>query len=149
MAGEDLGALVRRALAEDVGGGDATTLATVAEDARARALITQKEPGVIYGLDVARATFIALDGDAVFEREAPEGVWRERGGPVLSVSGGARALLTAERTALNFLCHLSGVATLAARAAREVRGTGAQVLDTRKTLPGLRALEKQAVAAGG
>ena len=93
--------------------------------------------------------FALLDPDARFERLVAEGVWREQGGPVLSISGSARALLTGERTALNFLAHLSGVATLAARAAREVQGTGAQVLDTRKTMPGLRALEKAAVAAGG
>jgi nicotinate-nucleotide pyrophosphorylase (carboxylating) len=104
---------------------------------------------VISGLDAAAATFRALDPDAQFERLVPEGRWREEGGGVVSVRGRARALLTAERTALNFLGHLSGVATLAARAARAVRGTGADVLDTRKTLPGLRALEKAAVAAGG
>ena len=142
-------ALVRAALAEDVGTGDVTTLATVAPDAQASALITQKAPGVVYGLDAAQATFALLDPDASFERLVAEGVWREQGGPVLSISARARALLTGERTALNFLAHLSGVATLSARAAREVGGTGARVLDTRKTTPGLRALEKAAVAAGG
>lgn len=141
-------ALVRAALAEDVGDGDVTTDATVAADARARALIVQKAPGVVFGLDVAEATFRALDGEVRFERLAPEGVWREGGG-VLTIEGRARALLTGERTALNFLGHLSGVATAAAQAAREVQGTGARVLDTRKTTPGLRALEKAAVAAGG
>ena len=141
--------LVARALAEDIAGGDVTTLATVPEHARARALITQKEPGVIYGLQAAELTFMALDGQARTERLVDEGHWREHGGPVLSIEGAARALLSAERTALNFLAHLSGVATLAARAAKEVQGTGAKVLDTRKTTPGLRALEKAAVAAGG
>jgi nicotinate-nucleotide pyrophosphorylase (carboxylating) len=145
----DTAALVRAALEEDVGTGDVTTLATVDVDAHAVALITQKAPGVIYGLDAAEAVFAQLDRDARFERLVEEGVWREQGGAVLSISGNARALLTGERTALNFLAHLSGVATLAARAAREVRGTGAKVLDTRKTTPGLRALEKAAVAAGG
>ena len=145
----DIAALVRAALAEDVGTGDVTTLATVAADAPGSALITQKAPGVIYGLDAAEATFAALDPDARFERLVREAVWREQGGPVLSISARARALLTGERTALNFLAHLSGVATLSARAAREVHGTGARVLDTRKTTPGLRALEKAAVAAGG
>jgi nicotinate-nucleotide pyrophosphorylase (carboxylating) len=145
----DIAALVRAALAEDVGSGDVTTLATVAADAHASALITQKAPGAIYGVDAAEATFAALDPDARFERYVQEGVWREQGGPVLSISARARALLTGERTALNFLAHLSGVATLSARAAREVQGTGARVLDTRKTTPGLRALEKAAVAAGG
>ncbi len=145
----DTAALVRAALEEDVGAGDVTTLATVDADASAVAVITQKAPGVIYGLRAAEAVFVELDPDARFERLVEEGVWREQGGAVLSISGSARALLTGERTALNFLAHLSGVATLAARAAREVRGTGAKVLDTRKTTPGLRALEKAAVAAGG
>jgi nicotinate-nucleotide pyrophosphorylase (carboxylating) len=145
----DTAALVRAALAEDVGTGDVTTLATVDADARAVALITQKAPGVIYGQHSAEAVFAQLDPDASFERLVEEGVWREQGGPVLSIAGSAQALLTGERTALNFLAHLSGVATLAARAAREVQGTGAKVLDTRKTTPGLRALEKAAVAAGG
>jgi nicotinate-nucleotide pyrophosphorylase (carboxylating) len=141
--------LVRAALEEDVGTGDVTTLATVAADARADALITQKAPGAIYGLDVAEAVFAALDPEVRCERLVQEGEWREQGGPVLSISGRARALLTGERTALNFLTHLSGVATMAARAAREVQGTGTKVLDTRKTIPGLRLLEKAAVAAGG
>ena len=146
---EDLTALVRRALEEDVGSGDITTQATVAPETRARGLISQKAPGVIYGLEAAETTFAALDADVRIERLVPEGVWREEGGPVMSVEGLARPLLTAERTALNFLGHLSGVATLAARAAKAAQGSGAQVLDTRKTLPGLRALEKAAVVAGG
>lgn len=143
-----LSELVAAALAEDVGGGDVTTQATVAADARASARITQKAPGVIYGLQAAEAVFRSLDPDVRIERLVEEGVWREEG-PVLAAQGLARALLTGERTALNFLAHLSGVATAAALAAREVAGTGARVLDTRKTTPGLRMLEKQAVAAGG
>jgi nicotinate-nucleotide pyrophosphorylase (carboxylating) len=150
-----LTALVRRALAEDVGPGDVTTQATVAEGSRARALIAQKAPGVVFGLDAAEAAFAladperSSDPDVRCERLVQEGVWREQGGPVLAVEGSARALLTAERTALNFLGHLSGVATMAARATRAVAGTGATVLDTRKTTPGLRALEKAAVVCGG
>jgi nicotinate-nucleotide pyrophosphorylase (carboxylating) len=144
----DLGELVERALTEDVGTGDVTTDATVSEDARAKAGIVQKEPGAIYGLDVAEAVFMRLDPDARCDRLVEEGVWRE-GGPVLVVEGRARALLTGERTVLNLLAHLSGVATISARAARAVQGTGARVLDTRKTTPGMRALEKAAVAAGG
>ena len=140
--------LVARALAEDVGDGDVTTEATVPSGTRARALITQKAPGVVFGLEVAEQTFRALDPEATFERLVAEGQWRERG-PVLRIEGAARALLTAERTALNFLQRLSGVATLTARCVQAVAGTGAQVLDTRKTTPGLRALEKAAVAAGG
>ncbi|MHB1469228.1 MAG: carboxylating nicotinate-nucleotide diphosphorylase [Solirubrobacteraceae bacterium] len=116
--------------------------------ARGTALIRQKAPGVIYGLDVAEAVFTALDPRIRFERLAPEGRWRGDG-PVLCLEGSARALLTGERTALNFLAHLSGVATQAAKAARAVEGTRAKILDTRKTTPGLRALEKAAVAAGG
>jgi nicotinate-nucleotide pyrophosphorylase (carboxylating) len=146
---EQLQTLARRALDEDVGTGDVTTDATVIHEARARALISQKAPGAIYGLDVAEATFALLDPDARFERLAREGDWHGEGGPILSVEGSARALLTGERTALNFLAHLSGVATMAARAARALEGTGAAVLDTRKTIPGLRTLEKAAVAAGG
>ncbi len=146
---DDLIALVRRALDEDVGAGDVTTEATIAPAARAQALITQKAPGAISGLDAAEATFALLDPHARFERLAEEGRWREQGGPVLSIEGSARALLSGERTALNFLAHLSGITTMAARAARAVEGTGAIVLDTRKTTPGLRALEKEAVAAGG
>jgi nicotinate-nucleotide pyrophosphorylase (carboxylating) len=146
---DDLTTLVTRALQEDIGAGDITTLATVAPGTRARGVITQKAAGVIYGFEAAERTFAALDPDVRSERLVAEGQWREEGGPVMSVAGLAQALLSAERTALNFLAHLSGVATMAARAARAVEGTGARVLDTRKTTPGLRALEKQAVAAGG
>jgi len=146
---EDLRRLVEAALAEDLGGGDVTTEATVDEDARARALISQKAPGAIYGLGAAELAFELLDPEARSQRLITEGLWREEGGPVLAIEGRARALLSAERTALNFLAHLSGVATMAARAARAVEGTGARVLDTRKTTPGLRTLEKEAVAAGG
>ncbi|HEX4483735.1 MAG TPA: carboxylating nicotinate-nucleotide diphosphorylase [Solirubrobacteraceae bacterium] len=144
-----LSELVERALREDVGAVDVTTAATVDADTRAHALITQKAPGAIFGFEAAEAVFARLDDEVAFERLVAEGVWRDDGGPVLAVRGHARALLTGERTALNFLAHLSGVATMAALAARAVEGTGARVLDTRKTTPGLRALEKAAVAAGG
>ncbi len=137
-----------RALAEDVGDGDVTTDATVPAGARARGTITQKQPGVIYGLQAAETAFRLLDPAVTCERRVQEGEWRE-GGEVLVLAGLARALLTGERTAMNFLAHLSGVATYAARAAQAVAGTGTRVLDTRKTTPGLRALEKAAVAAGG
>jgi nicotinate-nucleotide pyrophosphorylase (carboxylating) len=144
----DLDDLVARALAEDVGAGDVTTLATVPESARAVATITQKAPGVVFGLDAAEAVFRALDPDVALTRLGPEGEWRESG-EVLRAEGSARALLSGERTALNVLGRLSGVATLTAKCVRAIEGTGAQVLDTRKTTPGLRALEKAAVAAGG
>jgi nicotinate-nucleotide pyrophosphorylase (carboxylating) len=146
---DELTGLARRALREDVGEEDVTTVATVAADESAQALITQKAPGAIFGLDVAETCFALLDPGVRFERLVEEGAWREQGGPVLSIEGSARALLTGERTALNFLGRLSGIATLAARFVREVEGTGTVVLDTRKTTPGLRKLEKAAVAAGG
>ena len=140
--------LIDRALAEDVGDGDATTEATVDADARGVATITQKAPGVISGLEVTEAVFQRLDPDAVITRLGPEGEWRERG-PVLRVEGSARGILTAERTALNFLGRLSGVATKTARVVRSVGEGGAKILDTRKTTPGMRMLEKAAVAHGG
>jgi nicotinate-nucleotide pyrophosphorylase (carboxylating) len=146
---DDLHELVSLALREDLGDGDVTTDAIVAEASRARGLVTQKQAGVIYGLQAAETAFRLLDPEVACERRVQEGVWREDGGEVLTVAGRARALLSGERTAMNFLAHLSGVATMAARAARAVAGTGAQVLDTRKTTPGMRSLEKAAVAAGG
>src|SRR5579862_5373185 len=148
MSVPSLDETVARALAEDLGDGDVTTAATVPADARASALISQKAPGVIYGLDAAERAFTALDPDLEITRLTDEGVWRE-GGEVLILEGQARALLSAERTALNFLQRLSGVATMAARGVAAIDGTGARILDTRKTTPGLRALEKAAVAAGG
>jgi nicotinate-nucleotide pyrophosphorylase (carboxylating) len=141
--------LITAALAEDVGDGDATTAATVAEGARGRATVTQKAPGVISGLEIAAGVFRRLDPSAEVQL-GPEGTWRQSG-VVLVVEGDARALLTGERTALNFLGRLSGIATLTARVVSAVRGAGgtAEILDTRKTTPGLRRLEKQAVAHGG
>ena len=146
---QTLDELVRRALAEDVGAGDVTSRATVAAGTRAVATITQKAAGVVFGLDAAEATFRALDPAVALDRLGPERRWREPPAPVLRATGDARALLGAERTALNFLQRLSGVATLTARCVQAVAGTGAQILDTRKTTPGLRMLEKAAVAAGG
>jgi nicotinate-nucleotide pyrophosphorylase (carboxylating) len=146
---QTLDQLVLRALAEDVGEADVTSQATVPDGIRAVATITQKAPGVVFGLDAAEATFMALDPDVSLERLGPEGEWSEPPAPVLRATGDARALLAAERTALNFLQHLSGIATLTARCVHAVEGTGAAILDTRKTAPGLRALEKAAVAAAG
>ena len=140
--------LVARALAEDLGSGDVTSLATVPDGTTAVATVTQKEPGVIHGLDVAREVFRQCDSRIHFEPLAPEGTWRD-GGPVLRARGDARALLAGERTALNLLGRLSGVATQTAVHVRQVDGTGVRILDTRKTTPGLRALEKAAVRAGG
>ncbi len=140
--------LIATALAEDVGAGDLTVAAVVPAGASAHATITQKQPGVIYGLDAAREVFRQVDGSLALEALAPEGQWRE-GGPVAAVHGNAGSILTAERTALNFLGRLSGVATATARYVQAVQGSGAHILDTRKTTPGLRALEKAAVVAGG
>ena len=139
---------VARALAEDVGEGDITTVVTVPAGARGQAVITQKAPGVVFGLQLVEATFHALHPMIEIELLAAEGKWRD-GGPVLAAEGSAQALLTGERTALNFLARLSGISTLAARFREAMRGTDAELLDTRKTTPGLRALEKAAVAAGG
>jgi len=144
----ELSRLVAEALAEDVGDGDVTTEATIPAGAQATATIVQKQPGVIFGLEAARETFRQLDPAVRVTPLVEEGVWRE-GGEVARIEGPARALLTGERTALNLLGRLSGVATAAAIAARTVEGTGATVLDTRKTTPGLRMLEKAAVRAGG
>jgi len=146
---ESLSETVARALAEDVGEGDVTSLATVPEERRARARILQKAPGVVFGL-AAVAEAMRQCGVEHVDNLVVEGQWRQEvPAEVLLASGPARGLLAAERTALNFLGHLSGVATLAARYAEAVAGTGAQILDTRKTTPGLRSLEKAAVAAGG
>jgi len=141
--------LVARALSEDVGAGDITSRATVPADARGVARIAQKQPGVVFGLRVAAEVFSQAGAGELSER-APEGRWRDSvPAEVALVDGPARALLAAERTALNLLGHLSGVATLTARFVDAVRGMDVVILDTRKTTPGLRALEKAAVVAGG
>jgi nicotinate-nucleotide pyrophosphorylase (carboxylating) len=140
--------LVERALAEDIGEGDLTTRAVVPEGARALAIIRQKEPGVIAGMGVMREVFLHVDPELEFEAHCPEAKWREEG-TVAHVTGAAASILAAERVALNFLGRLSGVATLTARYVRAVEGTRARILDTRKTTPGLRDLEKAAVRAGG
>ena len=146
---ESLQTLVARALAEDVGPGDVTAEAVVPADARAVARIVQKAPGVLYGFDPVEEAFRQAGAES-FEVLAGEVEWRERvPADVATIEGPARALLAAERTALNFLGRLSGVATLTSRFVRAVEGTGATILDTRKTTPGLRALEKAAVAVGG
>jgi nicotinate-nucleotide pyrophosphorylase (carboxylating) len=146
--GGSLQELVACALAEDIGSGDVTTEATVPADARARARIVQKQAGVLSGLAAVVETMRQCGVDDV-DNLVVEGQWRnEVPAEVLLASGPARSLLVAERTALNFLGHLSGVATLTARFVEAVAGTGARILDTRKTTPGLRTLEKAAVAAG-
>jgi nicotinate-nucleotide pyrophosphorylase (carboxylating) len=145
----ELQELVAAALAEDVGTGDVTSEATVPKEARGRARIVQKESGVVFGLGVV-AEVMRQCGVEDVDNLVVEGQWREEvPAEVLFASGPAAALLAAERTALNFLGHLSGVATLTARFVEAVAGTGAAILDTRKTTPGLRELEKAAVQAGG
>jgi nicotinate-nucleotide pyrophosphorylase (carboxylating) len=141
--------VVYAALAEDVGAGDVTTEATVDADASGEAELLLKEPGVVCGLDAAEAVFRALDEDIRFEPLVEEGAAVEGVTVVARVVGLQRAILTGERTALNFLGRLSGVATLTRRYVEAVEGTGAAILDTRKTTPGLRVLEKHAVACGG
>jgi nicotinate-nucleotide pyrophosphorylase (carboxylating) len=141
--------LIDQALAEDVGDGDVTTTLLVPEGATGRATLTQKAPGVLAGLRVAEAVFHRVDPSLRWHAHASEGVWNEPGVLVAEVAGASRSILTAERVALNFLQRLSGVATLTARYVEAVTGTGARILDTRKTTPGLRVLEKQAVVAGG
>jgi len=142
------------ALAEDVGPGDVTGELMVPADARATARVVAKAPGVQAGIEVAHAVF---DSAGAFERGAwvdayvggPDGTHLAPGDRVLEFEGNARALLRAERTALNFLMRLSGIATLTARFVAAVEGTGAKILDTRKTTPGWRAFEKYAVTVGG
>jgi nicotinate-nucleotide pyrophosphorylase (carboxylating) len=140
--------LVARALAEDLGDGDVTAQATVPEDLTGLATVTQKAAGVIAGLDAFAAVAAAVDPALRVAPLTEEGVWRD-GGPVLEVEGLARSILAVERTALNIVGRLSGVATMTHRYVEAVAGTGAVILDTRKTTPGMRLLEKEAVVTGG
>ncbi len=140
--------LIAIALEEDLGTGDLTTAAVVPAGATARATIEQRAAGVPAGLGVAEAVFARIDPEISFTALATDGTWREPG-PLAELTGPAAGILAGERVALNFLGRLSGVATLTARFVRAVEGTGARILDTRKTTPGLRELEKEAVRAGG
>jgi nicotinate-nucleotide pyrophosphorylase (carboxylating) len=142
--------LVRSFLAEDVGRGDVTTLATVSSDQRGRARIEARQGAVIAGLDVARACFDVTEGTAFgWEAEALDGEVVGAGQILARLEGALRTILTAERTALNLLAHLSGIATVTAAYVAAVDGTPAQIVDTRKTIPGLRVLDKWAVRVGG
>jgi nicotinate-nucleotide pyrophosphorylase (carboxylating) len=145
---DDMRHEIEVALAEDVGNGDLTAAAVVPAGAGARARIEQRAPGVLSGLGVAEEVFRALDPAIEWRPLAPEGEWREAE-PAVELTGMAAAIVTGERTALNFLGRLSGVATLTARYVAAVEGTRVRILDTRKTTPGLRDLEKAAVRAGG
>ncbi|MFU0507871.1 carboxylating nicotinate-nucleotide diphosphorylase [Pseudaminobacter sp. NGMCC 1.201702] len=142
--------LVRAALLEDLGrAGDLTTEAVVPKEHHARTVLVARQSGVVAGLDLAMLAFRLIDPDVEFSVEQPDGNNVTRGEVIASVVGPARAILTAERTALNFLCHLSGIATATASVVAAVRGHGAKIVCTRKTTPGLRAVEKYAVRAGG
>ncbi len=142
--------LVRAALSEDIGPGDITTMLCVPAGTTATATVLAKQPGVIAGLEIAKMAFKLLDPDAQWEAFTEDGARVGQGRtPLASVTGDARALLTAERVALNFMQRLSGVATLTAKYVALTAGTHARIVDTRKTTPGLRALEKYAVRAGG
>jgi nicotinate-nucleotide pyrophosphorylase (carboxylating) len=140
---------LRRALAEDIGPGDVTTQAIVPPEAVMRGQIIAKQDGVIAGLDVARTAYEMVDGEVDFDARASEGAEVTKGAVLALVSGRTRGLLTAERTALNFLGRMSGIATLTHQFVRAVAGTKAVILDTRKTAPGLRAVDKLAVLRGG
>jgi nicotinate-nucleotide pyrophosphorylase (carboxylating) len=141
--------IVERALTEDVGSGDVTSLATIPADQHDVADVVARAPGVVAGLAVAGAVFHAAARHIEFEACVADGAAVARGDVLATVAGPTRAILTAERTALNLLCRMSGVATHTRRWADALAGTKAQVLDTRKTTPGLRVLEKYAVRAGG
>lgn len=142
--------LVRAALLEDLGrAGDLTTDAIVSPAAQARMTIRARQPGVVAGLDLARLAFCLIDPAIVFAIEKPDGSALQPGDVVGRLEGSARGLLTAERTALNFLCHLSGVASVTRGIVEAVAHTSATIVDTRKTTPGLRAVEKYAVRVGG
>ncbi|MCX7507882.1 carboxylating nicotinate-nucleotide diphosphorylase [Delftia tsuruhatensis] len=142
--------LVRSALREDLGrAGDLTTDAIVPADAQAELRLVARQEGVLAGLDMARLAFRALDAQSRFEPVLRDGSELAPGQEIARIHGSARAILTAERVALNYLCHLSGVATATASIARAIADTGARVTCTRKTMPGLRALQKYAVRVGG
>ncbi|WP_028651560.1 carboxylating nicotinate-nucleotide diphosphorylase [Nocardioides halotolerans] len=143
-------AAIDRALAEDVPGEDVTSVATIAADARGEGVFAAREPGTVAGLGIAALVFETVLGDDVeVSDRVPDGTRVAAGDVVMRVAGPTRGLLTAERTALNFACHLSGVATATAAWVDALEGTSARVLDTRKTLPGWRALQKYAVRCGG
>ena len=146
----DLDAFVAATLDEDLGDrGDITSAAVIPADARFTGVMDSREPVVVAGLPVAEAFFRKLDPEVAIERRAREGESVGAGGDLLRLSGKARALLTAERSALNIVQHLSGIATLTRRYVDAIAGTGAILLDTRKTIPGLRMLEKYATRMGG
>lgn len=148
-APDEIHRAVQMALTEDIGTGDVTTLATVPEDSSATTVMRAREVLVVAGLPIAEAAFRELCSTIQIERVARDGQRAKAGEDLLRISGAARAILTAERVALNFVQRLSGIATLTAQFVDAIKGTHAQILDTRKTTPGLRRLEKYAVRCGG
>jgi len=140
---------IRRGLAEDIGSGDVTTDSIVPAEAGMRGQIIAKQAGVVAGLDVAQAVYQTVDAQVDFQSQVEEGSQVDNRQVLALVTGRTRSLLTAERTALNFLGRMSGIATLTNQFVQAVAGTGAIILDTRKTAPGLRAVDKLAVARGG
>ena len=145
----DMARIVRQALAEDVGSGDATSLSTLPADLQIRAAIVAKAPGVIAGIAAASEVFAQLDPAVVVQPLRGDGTLVEAGDRIAEISGSAVAVLAGERTALNFLQRMSGIATLTRAYVDRIRDTGVVILDTRKTVPGLRILDKEAVRAGG
>ncbi|NIM05209.1 MAG: carboxylating nicotinate-nucleotide diphosphorylase [Armatimonadetes bacterium] len=146
---DQVGEIVRTALAEDIGSGDITTAAIVDSAQQGRAVIVAKEEGIIAGLPVVREAFLALDSTIRFNAEIDDGNRVTPNTRVATIAGPVAPILTAERTALNFLMRISGIATLTARFVEAIAGTRAKILDTRKTAPGLRLLDKYAVRMGG
>jgi nicotinate-nucleotide pyrophosphorylase (carboxylating) len=149
LSATEIRQVVAAALAEDIGSGDVTTLAAVPEDATAKAVMRAREPLVVAGLALAEAAFLELSSSVQINRAAADGQHVAGDKLLLTLAGPARALLSAERVALNFVQRLSGVATLTAQYVEAIKGLRAQILDTRKTTPGWRRLEKYAVTCGG
>ena len=147
--GEEIIACIRRALSEDIGPGDVTTNSIVPSDARAVARIIAKQDGILSGLAVAQAVFLLLNSDMRFNSTLADGAMVASGQTLLELNGPARAILSGERTALNFVGRMSGIATSTGKFVAAIAGTSTAILDTRKTAPGLRAIDKLAVQHGG
>ena len=141
--------LLLAALREDVGTGDITTISCIPAENRSEGAFLAKESGVICGLEIAKRVFALVDSSIVFRAQVKDGDRVEKGQYFATVEGPSRSVLTGERVALNFMQRLSGTATATAKAVAEVKGTGARIVDTRKSTPGLRVLEKYAVRVGG
>ena len=149
LSKRDIMPVIQAAITEDFGDGDHTTLSTIPPEAKGKARLIAKEPGVIAGIDVAEAVFTEVDPELVFKAFLSDGDSVERGAEIFEVSGPSGSILSAERLALNFMQRMSGIATATAQMVKEIKGTKAVILDTRKTTPNLRLFEKYAVKAGG